>query len=104
MKQGTNTTNAQGITIENALSYVDEIVRVAKQEYVKLPIEKRAFVLELISSYLCKAYIHLHHFKEDRIKDGKAQKTTTDQRNYAFHKAFQAVLDSDNNTNSTTHK
>lgn len=64
MKQETNTTKAQGVTIENTLHYVDAIVQVAKKGIYKLPLEKRAFVLELISRYLQRASIHIHHYKE----------------------------------------
>ena len=93
MKQENNTTKAQGVTIENTLHYVDAIVQVAKKGIYKLPIEKRAFVLELISRYLQRASIHIHHYKEDMIKKGEADKPTMAQRNSAFHTMYNAVID-----------
>lgn len=93
MKQETSTTQAQGVTIENILNNVDTLVQVAKKGIYKLPIEKRAYVLELISRYLQRASISVHHYKEDMIKRGEADKTTMAQRNSAFHTMYDSIID-----------
>ena len=93
MKQETSTTQAKGVTIENILNNVDTLVQVAKKGIYKLPIEKRAYVLELISQYLQRASFSVHHYKEDMIKSGEAKKTTMAQRNSAFHTMYNSVID-----------
>lgn len=93
-------TPAEGITIENALNYVDAIVNAVKRDIHKLPIRNRGHALIIINKYLESSATAIHIYKEELIKSGDATRTSGEQHRQAHRVSYDAIVKDSANYNS----
>ena len=81
MKHATETfTPAEGVTIDNALEYLQAIENAIRCGITRLPISERSMMLGILSGSIAQTAEALNQFRKDMEKTGTATPATEEQK------------------------
>lgn len=97
MKKDNDFSPAEGVSIENALRYVEAIGQAIKRDIMQLPFEERGFIIGLLAGALLLEAKEIDKYRKTLIDLGQAVPMTAKQQEqfeWMMHRIFDTKHDS----------
>ena len=97
MKKDYDFTPAEGVTLDNALRYVEAIGQAIRRDIMQLPFEERGFIIALLAGALHLEAQEIDNYRKGLIQAGEALPMTAQQQEqfkWMMHRIFDKSPDS----------